>query len=48
MNDQIKQFIDWVAVSTAAITLMGWLNILLAIPAAIWTTIRIYEYFKTK
>lgn len=48
MNDHLKVVVDWLAVSVAAITLAGWLNIVLAVPAAIWTSIRIYEYLKSK
>lgn len=46
--ETLKAFIDWTAIGAAIGWLAGVLHILLAIPAAIWTSIRIYEYVKSK
>ena len=46
MTETIKNIFDWLAGIFAAGVVMKFLPFLLAIPSAIWSCIRIYEYIK--
>jgi hypothetical protein len=48
MNEQIKSALDWPAVGVTLAAAVQWINILLAIPAAIYTCLRIYEWFEKR
>lgn len=46
--ERIKAIGDWVAGAVAAASFFQWINVLLAIPAAIYTCLRIYEWFEKR
>lgn len=46
--DKLKVVLDWVAGGVAALTFLQLINTLLAIPAAIYTCLRIYEWFEKR
>lgn len=48
MHGHLKGFFDWVAGLVAVATFMQWVNVILAIPAVIYTCLRIYEWFEKR
>lgn len=46
MTEHLKNLFDWIAGVFAAGVVMKFLPFLLAIPSAIWSCIRIYEWYK--
>lgn len=48
LNTAAKHTIDTVAGATILSSFAGWLPMVLAIPAAVWYCIQIYEYLKKK
>jgi hypothetical protein len=46
--DHIKAWGDWVAGAVSFAALVQWVNVLLAVPAAIYACLRIYEWFEKR